>query len=56
MARTVRVPKGDLVVLSEARATMKFLYEDNEAMYFETDDDDAQQKADQVGGLLDMNE
>ena len=57
MGRRVRVPKTDLVVLAEAKASMTMLYEDENAVYFETaDDDNAQARAEQVGGLLDMNE
>ena len=56
MARTLRIAKTDLVVLAEAQATMKKLYEDNEAMYFEVDDDRADSTAEQTGGLLDMFE
>ena len=57
MGRRVRVPKTDMVILEEAKSSMRFLYEDENAAYFETaDDDNAQAKADQVGGLLDLNE
>ena len=56
MARTLRVSKADLVVLAEAQATMKQLYEDTEAVYFEVSDDKAQSAADNTGGLLDLYE
>jgi hypothetical protein len=56
MARTLRISKTDLVVLAEAQATMKKLYEDNEAVYFEITDDKAESTAEQTGGLLDMHE
>ena len=48
--------KTDLVVLAEAQATMKKLYEDDNAVYFEIADDKAEEAAAQTGGLLDMHE
>jgi hypothetical protein len=56
MGRRVRVPKTDLVVLAEAKSSMKMLYEDADAVYFETADAGAEEKAASVGGLLDMDE
>lgn len=56
MTRRVRVPKTDLGMLSEAQSTMKQLYEDENAVYFETADDGAEERAQNVGGLLDLNE
>lgn len=56
MARRVRVPKTDLVVLAEAKSSMNMLYEDADAVYFETQDEGAEEKAEHVGGLLDLNE
>lgn len=56
MSRTLRVEKTNLIALSEAQATMKQLYEDGNAVYFEVSDEKAESVAEQTGGLLDMNE
>ena len=54
--RTLRIEKSDTQRISEARTKYIFMYEDVSAVYFNIEEENAEQVANAAGGLLDMHE
>lgn len=56
MARRLRVPKNEEGRIQEAMSSYKMLYEDDDAIIFEVEDERAEAAANATGGLLNLDE